>query len=373
MLRLAWRNILHNRVRFIATTAGIAFATFLMLFQGSLLAGFLGAASKLIDSTDSDLWITARGVVCFDFAGPVPKRFVEIAKGIPGVASATRVVTGMALYRTDTGRHQTVALVGAEPNIGAEFPLPYLSPQARTLERDAVVIDASNTELLEVRGVPTTGEINRKRARIMQTVSGFSSFIGSPYAFTSYSDAIDYLGVGPEDAMYILVRLNRGADPGAMKQALQVRLPDVQVWTREEFAERARRYWVTQTGAGAGILTAAVLGFIIGVLVVSQTMYATTMENIEEFATLKALGASTRFVVTVVLAQALTCGLTGTALGLLATFPLVAIMQSAIAWLQMPWFLPLAAAPCVIAMSCLAAIASIRTAVTVDAGRVFRA
>lgn len=373
MLRLAWRNVLHNRIRFLATASGIAFATFLMLFQGSLLTGFLAAASKLIESTHSDIWITARGVACFDFAGPIPKRFLEIARGVPGVEGATRVVTGTALYRTATGRHQTIVLVGAEPEVGTDFPLPYISPAARTLERDAIVIDESNAALLEAGAGQTAGEINRRRTHIQATVSGFSSFLGSPYAFTSYSDALQYLGVPAEEAMYVLVRLAPGVGPAAARDALQARLPDVQVWTREEFANRARQYWVTQTGAGAGILTAAILGFIIGVLVVSQTMYATTMENIEEFATLKALGAKTRFVVAMVLSQAFACAVIGSAIGLLVTYPLVAAARTAIPWLDTPWFLPVAAVPCVIVMACLAAVASIRAAVRVEAGRVFRA
>jgi len=64
------------------------------------------------------------------------------------------------------------------------------------------------------------------------------------------------------------------------------------VLTRDEFAHKSRMYWTIKTGAGGAILTAAVLGFLIGLVVVSQTIYANTMENIEEYATLKALGSA---------------------------------------------------------------------------------
>ena len=67
-MKLALQNILHDRIRFAVASIGIAFAAFLMTFQGSLLNGFLTAASKVVDATDSDLWITARGVTCFDFS-----------------------------------------------------------------------------------------------------------------------------------------------------------------------------------------------------------------------------------------------------------------------------------------------------------------
>ena len=108
-MRLAWKNILNDRIRFTVTVLGIAFAVFLMLFQGSLLVGFLGASSKLIDITDTDIWITARGTECFDFASPLSKRFMEIAEGVPGVEHASRMVISFAEYRTPAGRHQPVA------------------------------------------------------------------------------------------------------------------------------------------------------------------------------------------------------------------------------------------------------------------------
>jgi hypothetical protein len=66
-MRLAWYNIAHDRTRFLVTVLGITCAVFLMIFQGSILLGFLQASSKIIDATDADLWITGRGVQCFEF------------------------------------------------------------------------------------------------------------------------------------------------------------------------------------------------------------------------------------------------------------------------------------------------------------------
>jgi len=52
-MSLAFRNLLHDRIRFLVTALGVAFAVFLMIFQGSLLIGFLGAAAEIIDAADS--------------------------------------------------------------------------------------------------------------------------------------------------------------------------------------------------------------------------------------------------------------------------------------------------------------------------------
>jgi len=125
-MSLALQNLLHDRTRFLVTAIGVAFAVFLMIFQGSLLVGFLRAASEIVEAADSDIWITARGVNCFDFSATMDRRFREIAQGVPGVASVSRVSVAFANYREPDGQHQTVVLVGADPTVGSRFPLPFL-------------------------------------------------------------------------------------------------------------------------------------------------------------------------------------------------------------------------------------------------------
>src|SRR5258708_38948796 len=95
-----------------------------MVFQGSLLGGFLRAASRLIDASDSDIWITARGVQAFEFGTILESRVREMAAGVPGVVETGRVCMAFAVYRTPNGTQQVVALDGADPNVGKRFPVP---------------------------------------------------------------------------------------------------------------------------------------------------------------------------------------------------------------------------------------------------------
>ncbi len=103
-MKLAWRIILHDRVRFVVTVLGIALAVFVLVFQGSLVFGFLAAASKLIEATDSDIWIAARGITCFEFSAPVAW---EIVEGIQGVMETSKLDALFAEHRAPSGRHQT--------------------------------------------------------------------------------------------------------------------------------------------------------------------------------------------------------------------------------------------------------------------------
>jgi len=173
--------------------------------------------------------------------------------------------------------------------------------------------------------------------------------------------------------MYVLLRVAPGFSIADVQRGLKLRLPNVDVLTREEFSGKARRYWLTKTGAGGAILTGAALGFLIGLVVVSQTIYANTMENIEEYATLKALGASQGFVAQIVVAQALICGAIGSAVGLIAVLPAVDRARALIPWIYMPSWLPLAMVIPSLLMCALASIVSVRSALTVEPARVFRA
>lgn len=372
-MRLAWRNLSYDRARFMVTIVGIAFALFLMIFQGSLLTGFLRAASKIVDATDADIWITARGVPCFDFSAPIPDRFRELALGVPGVHSIQRVISGFASWQKPSGMRQTIVLVGADSDVGPRFPLPYLNGKAGAIHPETVLLDRSNSDTLEIKSVPADVEIGRHRARVAGMVVGFSSFIGSPYVFTGYSDAVRYLNVGQEQTIFLLVRVLQDHNVQAVRDHLRVRLPEADVWMREEFSRRSQAYWLIQTGAGGGILTAALLGFLVGLVIVSQNIYATTMENIEEFATLKAIGASRRYIQKIVLTQAFVSGVIGSALGLVATFPLVKGISGSIPWVYTPWWLPLGMIAVSLLMCSLASIVSVRKAVSVEPGRVFRA
>jgi putative ABC transport system permease protein len=372
-MKLAWQNIIHDRARFSVTVLGVCFAVFLMVFQGSLLAGFLRAASRLIDASDSDIWITARGVQAFEFGTTLESRVREMAAGVPGVVEANRVCMAFAVYRTPRGKQQVVALVGADPKVGRHFPVPDSPEFASDTSPDAVLYDVSDRQQIEVTELPAAVEINRHRANIEREIQGYGAFLGVPFLFTSYRNATRYMGFGSQDAMYILLRVGNGYSVPQVEQSLKQRLPEVDVLTQSEFAHKSRVYWTVKTGAGGAILTAALLGFLIGLVVVSQTIYANTMENIEEYATLKAIGASQGYVARIVLTQALICGVVGSVLGLIAVVPSIDYAKSLIPWIYAPWWLPTAMVAPSLAMCALASIASVRSALTVEPGRVFRA
>jgi putative ABC transport system permease protein len=357
MLRLAWRNLVRQPLRFLLTVVGIGFAVFLMTFQGSLLAGFLRSASRVIDSTDADIWIAARGVGFFDFPNTIPEPAAARAYGVAGVTEVRKVIAGLAFWQRPSGSRKTIVVVGVEGESAAP---------------GEVAVDTTDRGALGLAALPAEVEIAGRRARVSRTVAGFASFLGSPYVFAGYRDAQRYLGVDAGRTMFLLVRVARTSDRAVVEAALRRRFPELEVWSRAAFSASARRYWLFQTGAGGALLTAALLGFVVGTVIASQTMYATTMENLEEFATLAAMGASHGFVAGIVAAQGLMAGALGTVLGVALESAAAESAHGLVAWLYAPAWLVPAMFGIAAAMCAIASLASVRKVVAVEPARVFR-
>jgi putative ABC transport system permease protein len=373
MWSLAWHNLTHDRLRFAVTIIGIAVACFLMVYQISLLLGFTLAASRIVDSSNSDIWIAAHGAPCYDHGGLLEERYKDLALGVPGITEVGRLVNGWISYQSPLGERHLNVMVGVDSNVAGRLPHPRLLAGANYLRAD-ILADRAEADSLGILEVPAEVEINSKRAKVVGLVSGFTNFIGSPYLFADYADAKDYLRIPAESTVYLLVKVEDPNRVLEIRDELRRTLPGVDVWTRSEFSHRSRVFWLTQSGAGGALSLAALLGFLIGLAVVSQTMYATTIENIDEFATLKAIGASRWAVRSLVSIQALACSIAGTILGFLAVNPAIEVSKRfVVSWIISENFIFIAVGVLTLLMCFIAALIAARPAMSVEPAKVFRA
>src|SRR5262249_45260536 len=126
-----------------------------------------------------------------------------------------------------------------------------------------------------------------------------------------------------ERTMYVVVKLAPGADAGQVAAEIRRRLPYNDVYTRAEWAERTRTYWTESTGLGLNVALTVFLGCVVGVVVVAQTLYASTLEHLEEFGTIKAIGGGNREIYGILVRQAILAAVVGYGVGLVPTLALV--------------------------------------------------
>jgi putative ABC transport system permease protein len=156
--------------------------------------------------------------------------------------------------------------------------------------------------------------------RVDALTEGIRSFTTSPYIFMSLAKARELLSVPSDQATFYLVKVPPGVAVSGVTRALETKLPGTSIFTKAEFRQTNLDYWLFGTGAGVALLGGAVLGLIIGTVVVAQTLYSSTKDHLAEFATLRALGSSSFYIHKVILTQATVSAFLGYALGIAVSF-----------------------------------------------------
>ena len=154
-------------------------------------------------------------------------------------------------------------------------------------------------------------EIRDQTAQVVAITSGIRSFTTTPYVFTSLDQAQAYMGTPPDRVSYFLVHVAAGADIATVRKQLLANLAKVEVLTPDEFRGRSRTFWLFGTGAGAALFAGALLGAIVGTVIVAQTLYSSTKDHLNEFATLRAIGSSGVYIHKVIICQALLSAVIG--------------------------------------------------------------
>ncbi|MHC5725224.1 MAG: ABC transporter permease DevC, partial [Nostoc sp.] len=109
-----------------------------------------------------------------------------------------------------------------------------------------------------------------------------------------------------------LIRLKPGADANVVAQELRKYLPnEVNVLTKQEFIDFERNYWANSTAIGFIFTLGTVMGFIVGTVIVYQILYTEVADHLAEYATLKAIGYTQNYLLTVILQEALLLAVLG--------------------------------------------------------------
>jgi putative ABC transport system permease protein len=375
MALLARRNLFHDRIRFAVTLTGIVFALVLIVIQFGLFLGFTTTTSNNIDHSNADLWIVFRGVGYFDTGRMFSERKFYEVLATPGVQQAEKYIQNFAYWKKPDGGVENVQVIGFHPGSGLGEPWNLVQGDVQDVkQQDGVIVDELYKVKLGVSQIGDRVEIGDHRARVVGFTRGIRSFTTSPFVYTSFKNSLDYTRPeAKEDQLaYILVKAAPGTSPAQLKRNLAARVSDVDIYTREEFSSRTRFYWMFTTGAGLAVLTAALMGLVVGVAVVAQTIYAATIDHIREYGTLKAMGASNAYLYRVLIEQAVWSAVLGYALAMVISHFIVQASEKGGALILMPLSMELGMFFLAILMCIAAALVSINKVTRLDPAMVFR-
>lgn len=294
MFRIALQSLLHDRAKLIAALAGVAFAATLALVQNALYEGFLYTSSAMISRMGGDVWVMAKGTEVLDSVEVLSAGTRSIVQTHPCVTRVRPLVFTWSFIRKAGKTRDTVRVVGVDP---AQLPLvPWAMSRGLPHDMDApmrIAVDEFDMEKLQIQGEPVGAELNimGQTVHVAAVTSGVRSFTLLPFVFTNISDARKLTGLSDGEVNYWVLDISA---PSCASQVIShiEQNPQLHAETRDSFIKRSQDYWILGSGVGAVLAFSALLGLIVGGVIVGQTLYSLTTDYQNELATLKAIGAT---------------------------------------------------------------------------------
>ena len=350
--------LIADRGKLLAAIVGVVFSVVLVCLQGGLFLGLIQKASLLVDHCDADLWVGHLRMNNVDFPHDVPRQWVHRIRSVEGVESAEACLFGHSVMTLPSGGFEQVLVVGGNnASLQAAKKSLVLGDAEDVDLPDAVFMDIDDLEKVEFPQLGEVREIGRKRAKIVGFTRGILGFLVTPYIFTRYERAAEYLHKPSSVASYFLVRVKDDANLDDVRNAIEARLPNAETMTRGEYAWTSIQYWLTRTGIGISFGAATGLGLIVGLVVVGQTLYASVLDRVHEYATLKAMGATECQIQQIVLSQAVLLALAGSAVGVIGVAIIQSLFSSPRAPISIPYYVSLTCCLLISFICLLAALA----------------
>ncbi|MGC8453499.1 FtsX-like permease family protein [Cylindrospermopsis raciborskii LB2897] len=317
---LSWLQLTREKTRLAVALSGIAFADILMFMQLGFRDALYYSNVRMHSSLKGDIVIINNQSNAVLAMKPFSSRRLYKALDTPSVSSVHPIYLDYTSWKNPvTGRSRSILTFAFNPEYNV-FDLPGVSNNIDKLKLpDVVLFDrSSRVEYGPIAsdfdlGKTVTAEIKRRRVQVVGLFTLGASFGADGNLITS---DVNFLRIFHNRQLGLidigLVRIKPGADPNQVATYLRGYLPpDVSVLTKQEFIDFERNYWATSTAIGFIFTLGTIMGFIVGTVIVYQILYTEVTDHLSEYATLKAIGYTQNYLLSVILQEAFMLAILG--------------------------------------------------------------
>jgi putative ABC transport system permease protein len=306
LVPIARRNILADKVKFLVAVGGVTLSIVIIIVMQSLYQGVRRESTMFINSLPGDLWVTQRGTTNLVFSNShLPEKAGNDINALDGVRSVYALSGRLMAFHVSEGKERTyVMALQPVPDDASARPAEF------TPARGQIIVDRAfaKESNLEVGDELPFGD---DRFRVSE-VRRVGNVLVTQFALVSPDDYREVLGT-PNSVNYFLVSLDDPSLAPKVSSQIENLVPGSEVFTTDAFAKSDN-----DTGANTFlpvIRVVTVISFIVGLAVLSLTIYSATIERVRDYAVLKAIGASPLSLYRVVLSQSLLISSLGFMLG----------------------------------------------------------
>ncbi|MEH1788772.1 MAG: ABC transporter permease DevC [Nostoc sp.] len=317
---LSWLQLTREKTRLAVALAGIAFADILMFMQLGFRDALYYSNVRFHNSLQGDIVLINSQSNAILAMRSFSQRRLYKALELPAVQSVHPIYLDFTIWKNPvTGRPRSILIFGINPETNL-VNLPGVQENLDKLKLpDVVLFDrSSRVEYGPIaanydQGKTVTAEVRRRRVKVEGLFTLGASFGADGNLITSDINFLRIFNNRQKGLIDIgLIRLKPGADANVVAQELRKYLPnEVNVLTKQEFIAFERNYWANSTAIGFIFTLGTVMGFIVGTVIVYQILYTEVADHLAEYATLKAIGYTQNYLLTVILQEALLLAVLG--------------------------------------------------------------
>jgi putative ABC transport system permease protein len=326
---LAWRQLMKQKGRFIVALCGITFADFLMLMQLGFQSALYDSNTRFHELLQADLVLVSRQAQNLGLLSSFPRRRLFQAANLSEVKSVNPVYARLGVWKSpETKLDESILVIGFNPEKPA-FNLPAVNQKLEQIKYPNTLLFDRNSNgkyeqaIAQIEaGEPITTELQGRKVKIAGLYEVGASFVANGSVITSDQNYLRiFSGQQPGQVNLGLINLKPGSDADVVAQALKSYLNnDVQVFSKQQFIDFEKQYWRENGAIGFIFALGVTIGFLVGVVIVYQIIYSDVMDHLPEYATLKAMGYTNRYLLLVVFQEALILGICGFIPGALVSF-----------------------------------------------------
>ncbi|MEH2303537.1 ABC transporter permease DevC [Nostoc sp.] len=317
---LSWLQLTREKTRLAVALAGIAFADILMFMQLGFRDALYYSNVRFHSSLQGDIVLINSQSSAVLAMRSFSQRRLYKALDLPAVQSVHPIYLDYTVWKNPvTGRPRSILIFGMNPENNL-VSLPGVQENLDKLKLpDVVLFDrSSRVEYGPIatnyeQGKTVIAEVRRRRIKVGGLFTLGASFGADGNLITSDINFLRIFNNRQPGLIDIgLIRLKPGADVKVVVQELQNYLPnEVNVLTKQEFIDFERNYWANSTAIGFIFTLGTIMGFIVGTVIVYQILYTEVADHLAEYATLKAIGYTQNYLLTVILQEALLLAVLG--------------------------------------------------------------
>ncbi|NDJ25463.1 FtsX-like permease family protein [Nostoc sp. B(2019)] len=317
---LSWLQLTREKTRLAVALAGIAFADILMFMQLGFRDALYYSNVRFHTSLQGDIVLINSQSNALLAMKSFSQRRLYKALDLQEVQSVHPIYLDYTSWKNPvTGRPRNILIFGINPEVNL-LNLPGVQENLDKVKLpDVVLYDrSSRVEYGPIaanfeQGNTVTAEVRRRQIKVGGLFTLGASFGADGNLITSDVNFIRIFTNRQRGLIDIgLIRLKPGANATVVVQNLRNYLPkDINVLTKQEFIDFERNYWASGTAIGFIFTLGTIMGFIVGTVIVYQILYTEVTEHLAEYATLKAIGYTQRYLLIVILQEALLLAVLG--------------------------------------------------------------